>query len=65
MVNFPSTTNVNKAMIYDLKGNVICEKEIKNTDEYLLFNVEDFSKGVYMVVFENDIHRTSLKFIKE
>lgn len=65
IINFPTTTVVNKATVYDLKGNVICEKEIKPTDEVILFNVEDFSKGMYIVVIENSSQKTSLKFIKK
>ncbi len=45
-------------------GNLICEKEIKATDEAILFNVEDFSKGAYIVTVENRSQKTSLKFLK-
>lgn len=65
IISFPMTTEVNKATVYDLNGNIICEKEIKATDEAILFNVEDFSKGVYIVTIENTTQKTSLKFIKK
>ena len=65
IVNFPATIGVNKAIIYDLKGNILCEKEIHIADKAIFFNVEDFSKGVYIVTIENALQKISLKFIKK
>ena len=65
IINFPRNTEVKKATVYDLKGNVICEKEIQTLDETIFFNVEDFSKGMYIVTIENNAQKTSLKFIKK
>lgn len=65
VINFSGSVEVSKAAIYDLKGHLICEKEIALAVTSIRFNVEDFSKGVYIVAIENSSQKISLKFVKK